>query len=89
MKQLGTPFYSISALTLGYATAGKTALATIRKQTVQYQKEDVDAIAVVWIQRLLARYAFDGDLAEGVRKEASRYPYRPTQPMDGLSLIHI
>lgn len=87
LKQLGTPFYSISALTLGYATAGKTALATIRKHTAQHPQEHVDAIAVVWIQRLLARYAFDGDLTEGVRKEASRYPYRPTQAMDGLSKL--
>lgn len=87
LKQLGTPFYSISALTLGYATPGKTASAIIRRQTAQYSQEHVDEISVVWIQRLLARYAFDSDLTEGVRKEASRYPYRPTQAMDGLSKL--
>lgn len=85
LKQLGTTHYSISALTLGYAMPGKVASSIIRRNTAQYSQVDVDAVAVVWIQRLLSRFAFDMDLSEGVRKEASRYPYRPTQPSDGLS----
>jgi Zn finger protein HypA/HybF involved in hydrogenase expression len=85
LKQLGTPFYSISALTLGYAAPSKKALATIRRFTTQYSDGDIDAIVVVWIQKLLTRYAFDIGLPDGVRKEASRYPYRSTQSIDGFS----
>lgn len=85
LKQLGTPYYSISALTLGYAIPSKTALATIRKHTAHYPQEQIDSIAVIWIQRLLSRYAFDMDLSEGVRKKASRYPNDPAGAMDGLS----
>lgn len=87
LKQLGTPYYSISALTLGYAVPSKTALTTIRKHTVQYSQEQVDSITTIWIQKLLSRYAFDMDLSEGVRRKASRYPNDPAEAIDGLSKL--
>ncbi|MHC9085966.1 DEAD/DEAH box helicase [Luteimonas sp. RIT-PG2_3] len=87
LKQLGTPYYSISALTLGYAIPSKTALASIRKLLPHHPQEQIDSIAVVWIQRLLSRYAFDMDLPEGVRRKASRYPNDPAEAIDGLSKL--
>lgn len=86
LKQLGTPFYSVSALTLGYAVPSKTARAIIRRQTEKLVEATVDALAIVWIQRLLSRFSFDMELAEGVRRKASRYPHRPTMPIDGFSM---
>jgi ATP-dependent helicase YprA (DUF1998 family)/Zn finger protein HypA/HybF involved in hydrogenase expression len=87
LKQLGTPFYSISALSLGYAAPGKTANSVLRRVASALSPEDANAWAVVWIQRLLSRYSFDMELGDGVRRKASRYPHRPTQAIDGFSKI--
>ncbi len=85
LKQLGTPFYSISALSLGYAAPSKNARARLHAEFKALPPEAVDAMAVAWIQRLLARFAFGRDLAEGVRAQASRYPLRPMAAKDGFS----
>lgn len=85
LKQLGAPFYSISALSLGYAAPGQIAKSIIRRQASGIAEADAAACAVVWIQRLLARFSFDMDLGDGVRRKASRYPHRPTLPIDGFS----
>ncbi|QGT82214.1 DEAD/DEAH box helicase [Pseudomonas coronafaciens] len=87
LKQLGTPFYSISALSLGYVAPSKTASNRLRADIKGLATDDLNAVAVVWIQRLLARFAFGRDLAEGVRAQASRYPLRPATALDGFSAI--
>ncbi|MEW8645699.1 MAG: DEAD/DEAH box helicase [Candidatus Thiodiazotropha endolucinida] len=88
LKQLGTPFYSINALTLGYAALSKTARIRILKELNELPPEEVDAIAVAWIQRLLTRFAFGrDDISDGVRRQASRYPLRPVSAGDGFSKL--
>ena len=85
LKQLGTPFYSISALSLGYAAPGNTANNVLRREASGLSLEDANAWAIVWVQRLLSRFSFDMELGDGVRRKASRYPHRPTQAIDGFS----
>lgn len=87
LKQLGTPFYSISALTLGYVAPTKSARARILKESSNIPPEDLDAIIIAWIQRLLTRFAFDRDMADGVREQASRYKLRPASAADGFSKL--
>ncbi|MEE4129133.1 DEAD/DEAH box helicase [Pseudomonas viridiflava] len=87
LKQLGTPFYSISALSLGYVAPSINASHRLRADIKEFEADDLNAIAVVWIQRLLARFAFGRDLPEGVRAQASRYPLRPASPLDGFSAV--
>lgn len=85
LQQLGTPFYSISALTLGYAKPSRTAWAQIRRECHSFDESLLQALSVLWIQRLLSRFSFDANLPDGVRSRASRFPYRPTQARDGFS----
>ncbi|MHC9242901.1 DEAD/DEAH box helicase [Pseudomonas aeruginosa] len=85
LKQLGTPFYSISALSLGYVAPCKSAGNRLRAEIKNIAPEAIDAISVAWIQRLLARFAFSKDLPDGVRSQASRYPLRAVTAKDGFS----
>lgn len=87
LKQLGTPFYSISALTLGYAAPSKSARARIQSECNELESAEVDAIAVAWSQRLLTRFAFGRDIPDGVRMQASRYPLKPSGAGDGFSKL--
>jgi Zn finger protein HypA/HybF involved in hydrogenase expression len=87
LKQLGTPFYSISALSLGYVSPCRTASKRLHSEINDLNKDDLDAAAVIWIQRLLANFAFGKDLADGVRAKASRYPVRAITAKDGFSKL--
>ena len=85
LKQLGTPFYSVSALTLGYATPTKRISKRLRAELSSLPNSEVDAIANIWIQQMLSRFAFGKELADGVRNQASRYPLKLSTADDGLS----
>jgi Zn finger protein HypA/HybF involved in hydrogenase expression len=86
LKQLGTPFYSVSALTLGYAVpTAKPIYAKIVSELPNVPEREVEGIAVAWIQRLLTRFAFGKDIPEGVRSQASRYPLKSCAAADGFS----
>lgn len=86
LKQLGTPFYSVSALTLGYVTpTARSVRARILAELPDIPPSEVDAITIVWIHQLLARFAFGRDIPDGVRNQASRYPLRPSSARDGFS----
>lgn len=86
LKQLGTPFYSVSALTLGYvAPSPKPVYARILADLPKLPPAEVEAVAVAWIQRLLTRFAFGKDIPDGVRSQASRYPLKASAAADGFS----
>ena len=87
LKQLGTPFYSISALSLGYVAPCRSASRRLEAEIKDLAPSDLNSVAIMWIQRLLTRFAFDRDLAEGVRAQASRYPLRAATAKDGFSRI--
>ena len=74
LKQLCTSFYSVSSLTLGYVMPGKKALAALADEIPGLAANERLEVAVAWIQRLLSKYCFQGDLGEGVRRKA--WPYR-------------
>lgn len=86
LKQLGTPFYSVSALTLGYvAPSPKPIYPKILEELPHLAPAAVEAIAVMWIQRLLTRFSFGKDIPDGVRSQASRYPLKASVASDGFS----
>lgn len=86
LKQLGTPFYSVSALTLGYVTStARPVRAKILAELSNISPSEVDAISIAWIQRLLTRFAFGRDIPDGVRNQASRYPLKSSAAGDGFS----
>jgi len=87
LKQLGTPYYSISALTLGYVVPIKAMRTRILGEHANLPREDLEAIVAAWIQRLLARFSFGRDIPDGVRRQASRYPFRPASAIDGFSKL--
>jgi len=86
LKQLGTPFYSVSALTLGYVVpTAKPIFARIRAELATVPEAEIEGIVVAWIQRMLTRFAFGKEIAEGVRNQASKYPLKPSAAIDGFS----
>lgn len=86
LRQLGTPFYSVSALTLGYVVpTAKPVFAKIRAELNTIPDQEVEGVVVAWTQRMLGRFAFGRDIAEGVRSQASRYPLKPSTSADGFS----
>lgn len=88
LKQLGTPFYSFSALTLGYAApTSRPVRMRIHSELAHIPPQDLDAISTVWIQRMLTRFAFGKDIPDGIRNQASRYPLRPSTSGDGFSKL--
>lgn len=83
LKQLCASFYSVSSLTLGYVVPGKKALATLADEIPGLSDSERAEVSVAWIQRLLSRYCFQGDLGEGVRRKAWPYRHSPMR-VDGV-----
>lgn len=74
LRQLGSRFYSISALTLGFMQPTTKALAAIERACPGTAKEDLLNAVVVFIQRFADSFAFDASTRLGVRHQAAGYP---------------
>ena len=85
LKQLGAPYYSISALTLGFVEPTNAARSRILRELDNLPSSDVDALVTLWIQRLLSMYAIGKDLPTGVKNKASRYPISETKAINGFT----
>lgn len=72
LTQLGSPFYSLFALTLGFITPRDAQTQRIRAALAGVDPALLDSIVVIWIQNLLDRYAF-GSCAARVREAAAGY----------------
>jgi ATP-dependent helicase YprA (DUF1998 family) len=72
LMQLGSPFYSLFALTLGFAFPRKRALRRIAEALPTIEPGLLGSIAIIWIQNLLDRYAFMRCAAR-VREVAAGY----------------
>lgn len=74
LRHLGSPFYSLSALTL----AQIVPIARLRRQIVaalpDIEEAHLIAVWTPWIQSFAGEFAVDADLPQGVRTQAAGYP---------------
>lgn len=88
LRQLCSPHYSISALTLGYVMPSKYGMRMLRSKLPGMSDEDITSIAVTWTQRMLTKYAFDSEIISGVRFDAAGHPTDLCTARDGFSDKH-
>jgi len=74
LRQLGSPFYSVNALTLAFLTPTHKALKVIAEGYPRLEKEVALALVVVWLQTFAGRFAFDPAVKPGIRQQAAGYP---------------
>jgi len=75
LRQLGSNFYSIQALTLGYLRPRNTALKKITDSYKNIDKNILLNLSTVWIQNFASRFAFDPTLSNGIRLQAAGHPF--------------
>jgi ATP-dependent helicase YprA (DUF1998 family) len=74
LRQLGSSFYSTSALTLAYLHPAKRSLSELGSRCPGIDKDNLVPLAVVWLQELADRFAFDIKIKPGIRTRAAGYP---------------
>ncbi len=74
LRNLGSPFYSVSALTLAYLFVSSQAHKAILKALKVTKSDDLDKILIIWIQSYANAFAVDGSLAYGIRMNAAGHP---------------
>lgn len=74
LRQLGSRFYSVSALTLGFVRPTEKALKAILSEISPLKSEELLPVAVVWLQGVMGEFSFDASIAKGVRLEAAGHP---------------
>jgi ATP-dependent helicase YprA (DUF1998 family) len=74
LRQLGSPFYSVNALTLAFVTPVYRALKEIVEACPYLDKDSLLALVVVWLQAFASRFAFDSAVKPGIRQQAAGYP---------------
>lgn len=73
LRQLGSPFYSLNALTLAYLSPTQKALRAIMEKYTRTDKDATLAFAIIWLQTFANRFAFDPAVKPGVRYQAAGY----------------
>lgn len=71
MRQIGSPYYSVNALTLAYLSPTKKAMKAIIDGYPSIDKEVALTLAIPWMQGFANQFAFDPDVMPGVRIKAS------------------
>ena len=74
LRHLGSPFYSVSALTLAHLVPVTRARRQISTALPQHNEVALRSIWTTWIQSFASDYAVDADLPQGVRAQAAGYP---------------
>lgn len=74
LRNLGSPFYSVSALTLAHIYVTKLAYRNISNAVKDINKNDLDRILIVWLQSFASAFAIDSELPKGVRMSAAGHP---------------
>lgn len=92
LRQLGSHYYSLNALTLAIVRPGRKASRTIQEGLSFLTEEQAVEISTNWIQSLLDVMAFDDSFPEGLRIAAYGYPRRdwgilPGRPKRRLKVI--
>lgn len=71
LRHLGSPFYSLSALTLAHLTVPEIAYRAIVRRCPDIGKADLDRLLLAWIQSFANAFAIDSNLAHGIRVKAA------------------
>lgn len=74
LRHLGSPFYSVSALTLAHLRPSSRAWRQILEGLPGIGEADIRRISVAWIQSFASEFAVDPDLPPGVRFQAAGHP---------------
>ena len=70
LRQLGSSFYSLQALTLAYVIPTNKTLAQLQKKIPFLDIDSIKSLAVVWIQSFLNHMALDKKISNGARTMA-------------------
>jgi ATP-dependent helicase YprA (DUF1998 family) len=70
LRHLGSRFYSISALTLGYVAPTSASVSRLTQSLGIDKQDECQSICVVWLQHALGDMAFDASLPSRVRSLA-------------------
>lgn len=73
-RQLGSRYYSVSALTLGYIKPTMKASRVIVEGYPQIGREEVLSLASIWMQTFADKFAFDPAEKLGIRIRAAGFP---------------
>ena len=71
MRQIGSPYYSVNALTLAYLCPTKKAMREIERSYPSIDKEVALCLSIPWLQGFANKFAFDSDVTPGIRRKAS------------------
>lgn len=71
LRHLGSPFYSVSALTLAHLVVAKKAYRQIMLGLSGINEADLNRVLVFWIQSFANKYAIDANFAHGIRVKAA------------------
>jgi len=71
LRHLGSPFYSVSALTLAHIAPVKRALRSIADRLPALGRKDIENLITRWLQTFANAYAIDSNLPQGIRIKAA------------------
>lgn len=74
LRHLGSPFYSVSALTLAHMVPVTRARRQIVAALTGIDERELRSVWTAWIQSFASEFAVDADLPQGVRSQAAGYP---------------
>ena len=74
LRHLGSPFYSVSALTLAHIVPVARARRQIIAALPSIAECELRRVWTTWIQSFASDFAVDADLPHGVRSQAAGYP---------------
>lgn len=74
LRHLGSPFYSVSALTLAHVVPVARARRQIIAALPGIDESELRRVWTAWIQSFASDFAVDADLPQGVRSQAAGYP---------------
>lgn len=74
LRHLGSPFYSVSALTLAHVVPVARARRQIVASLPGIEESQLQRVWTAWIQSFASEFAVDADLPQGVRSQAAGYP---------------
>jgi ATP-dependent helicase YprA (DUF1998 family) len=78
LRQLGSPYYSLQASTVGFVQPTKAVLKkldqAVRAIAPNFDVEQINELAIGWMGELLDDYAFDATISASARQVAAGYP---------------
>jgi hypothetical protein len=85
LRQLGSRFYSINALTLGYLSPTARALKVLEESYRTLNQAELLSISRIWLQGFANNFAFDPSAKPGVRIKAAGYPVGGLASINGFT----